>query len=131
MNIIVATDDGTNISYAHQGKNNYLLFKLDKKKLDIRSNKISELVKRTEQVGCLMNNTNLNLLFTFDHKKNVFITKNLSSELSKQLRESGVETYITFKKSISEALYQYYLDWFIIDCLYARNPEIKRQVNAG
>ncbi len=121
MNIIVVTNDGINISSLYSSKYHYLLFKLDWKDLNFKSNKISDLVNKTKQVGRFIKETKLNELLTSNHKKNVFITKNLSTYSLKNLRNSGIETYITFKKSVNEALNQYYSGLLMREKFCAKN----------
>lgn len=113
MNIIVVTNDGINISSPYSKKYNYKLFELDRKRFDINSIKISELVSTTEQIGRLINDVEFNEILNSNTKKTIFVSNNLSPHLLKLLRRSGVETYITFKKSINKALHQYYSDLFI------------------
>lgn len=124
MNIIVVTNDGINISSPFSSKYHYKLFEIDRKELDLNSNKISELINKTEDFSRMIGETELFEILNSDKKKTVLITNNLSPHIFKQLRDSGVEIYITFKKSVNEALYQYYSDWFVNDSLYAKKHEL-------
>jgi hypothetical protein len=121
MNIIVVTDDGMKLSSPYSNNNMYKLIELDRKQLNINTRNISELVDKSEEDSSLISETKLIEVLNSDKKKNVFITNNLSPHILKRLQNLGVETYITFKKSLNEALYQYYSDWFKDDCLYSRN----------
>jgi hypothetical protein len=110
MNIIVVTNDGVNLSSPFSNEHYYKLFEINRKDLNTNSNRISELVKKTNHNSRSINDTQMDKILTSDKKKTVFITKNLSQQAINRFRKSNVETYITFKKSIDEALFQYYAD---------------------
>lgn len=121
MNIIVVTNDGEKLSSPYSNNYLYKLIELDRKQLKLNTRNISELVNKSEEDSRLISETKVFELLHSDKKKNVFITNNLSPHLLKRLQNLGVETYITFKKSVNEALYQYYSDCFIDNSLYSKN----------
>ncbi len=124
MNIIIVTNDGVKLSSPYSNNRLYKLIELDRKQLNLNTCNISELVNESEADSRLISEAKLIELLHSGKKKNVFITNNLSLHFLKRLQNLGVETYITFKKSLNEALYQYYSDYFMDDYLYARNQEV-------
>lgn len=121
MNILVVTNDGVNITSPLSNKFHYLMFELDTKEVNLQSQTISELVSKTKQIGLLKKDTNIQKILNSINKKPVYISHTSSPQILKRLQDEGVEMYFTFKKSIKEALCQYYSDRFINDSLYTNN----------
>lgn len=118
MNIIVVTNDGVNLSSPFFDEHFYKLFEINRKRLNTSSNKISDIVRKTNQNSRLISNTQMEKILTADDKRAVFITRNLSRHIQELFRQSNVETYITFKKRIDEALFQFFTDMWMNDQLY-------------